>query len=116
MCTSCPRSAPGRSRANGPMRAHLPTCAPSRCENERIVAPSSTVTPGPKTTFGSIVTSFPNFVCVGTIAGLWVFLRRARLKRRHTQPTLQHSFGFGELHLGVDAAHVILRGFDRQCL
>ena len=37
----------------------------------------------------------------------------AGFKRRHAQALLQHSFGFGELHLCVDAAHVILRGFDR---
>ncbi len=29
---------------------------------------------------------------------------------------MQHGFGFGELRLGVDAAHVVLRGFDRHCL
>ena len=37
----------------------------------------------------------------------------AGFKRRHAQALLQHSFGFGELQLCVDAAHVILRGFDR---
>ena len=62
---------PGRSRANGPTRAPLPTCAPSRCEKARIVAPSATVTPGPNTTFGSMVTSLPNLVSAerNTVSG-----------------------------------------------
>ena len=40
----------GRNRANGPTRAFLPTCAPTRCENERMTAPSSTLTFSPNTT------------------------------------------------------------------
>ena len=51
--------------------APLPTCAPSRCENERITAPSSTVTPGPNTTLGSTVTSRPSLVSArrNTVSG-----------------------------------------------
>ena len=32
--------------------------------------------------------------------------------RRLAQPRLHHRFGFGELRLGVDAAHFVLAGFD----
>src|SRR6185312_8429666 len=32
----------------------------------------------------------------------------AGLHRRRAQALLQHGFGFGELRLGVDAAHVVL--------
>src|SRR6478735_7018083 len=40
----------------------------------------------------------------------------ACVEGRQPQALLQHRFRFSELHLGVDAAHVILRGFDRYCL
>ena len=36
----------------------------------------------------------------------------AGIECRLTQPRLHHRFGFGELGLGVDAAHFILAGFD----
>src|SRR6476469_1826063 len=45
--------------SKGPTDTPLPTWAPSRCEKEWITAPSSTTTPGPKTTCGSMVTSRP---------------------------------------------------------
>src|SRR5262249_51297394 len=44
----------------------------------------------------------------------WRDHRYAAFKRRHAQALLQNGFGFGKLYLRVDAAHVILRGFDRH--
>ncbi len=40
----------------------------------------------------------------------------ARLHGGGAQALLQDGFGLGELRLGIDAAHVVLRGFDRDCL
>ena len=40
--------------------------------------------------------------------------RHAGVERRVAQPLLYHGFGFGELLLGIDAAHVVLLGFDRD--
>ena len=57
-----PEPAPGRRRANGPMRAPAPIRAPSMWQLALISAPSSTVTPGPKNTLGSITTSRPSHV------------------------------------------------------
>ena len=42
--------------------------------------------------------------------------RHAGVERRLAQPRLHHRFGFGELGLGVDAAHFILAGFDHDGL
>ena len=47
---------PGRRRAKGPTSQLGPILAPSMWLKARIVAPSATFTPGPKTTLGSIVT------------------------------------------------------------
>ena len=49
----------GAGGAKGPTRTPAPTWAPSRCEKERISAPSPTATPGPNTTWGPTVTSRP---------------------------------------------------------
>ena len=57
-----PDRAPGRSRANGPTIAPEAIRAPSIWLKARIVTLSATLTPGPKTTFGSIETSRP--ICV----------------------------------------------------
>ena len=42
--------------------AFVPIEASAMCENERMIAPSPTLTPGPNTTNGSTVTSLPNLV------------------------------------------------------
>ena len=44
------------------MLAFVPMVAPSMWLKAWIVAPSATDTPGPKTTWGSTVTSRPSFV------------------------------------------------------
>ena len=54
--------APGRSRAKGPTIAPAAIVAPSIWQKAWIVTPSAIVTPGPKTTFGSTVTSRPILV------------------------------------------------------
>ena len=71
ICASSAISAPGRSRANGPIRAPRLTWQPSRWQNAWMVAPDSTVTSGPKTTFGPITTSRPITVSSAnqTVAG-----------------------------------------------
>ena len=85
-------------------------------ENEWITAPSAIETPGPITTNGSIVTSLPKRGIGGEIDRIGRDQGDAGLQRRLAQPRLHHGFGFGELGLGVDAAHFILAGFDHDRL
>ena len=85
-------------------------------ENEWITAPSAIETPGPITTNGSIVTSLPKAGIGGEVHRLRRDHRHAGLERRLAQPRLHHLLGFGELGLGVDAAHFILAGFDHDGL
>src|SRR3546814_16461055 len=58
----CSSDLPGRSRAKGPTSQPAPIVAPSIWLLARIFTWSATVTPGPKKTLGSIVTSRPSFV------------------------------------------------------
>ena len=59
-CARGPTSAPGRSRAKGPTLAPRRTVQRSRWLKAWTTAPSSTATPGPKTTCGATVTSWPS--------------------------------------------------------
>ncbi len=94
----------------------MPIEACTICENEWITAPSAIETPGPITTNGSIVTSLAERGIGGEIDRLGRDHGHAGLERGLAQPRLHHAFGFGELGLGVDAAHFILAGFDHDRL
>ena len=86
------------------------------CEKEWITAPSAMITPGPITTNGSIVTSLPNSVSAArkTVSGA-ISVTPASIAC-FAQPRLHDAFGFGELRLGVDAAHFVFAGFDHNGL
>ena len=63
-----------------------------------------------------MVTSLPKRGVGGEIDRLRRDHRHAGVERRLAQPRLHHLLGFGELGLGVDAAHFILAGFDHDGL
>ena len=63
-----------------------------------------------------MVTSLPNLVSAREKHRLRRDQGDAGLQRGGAQALLQHGLGFGELRLGVDPAHVVLPGFDRDRL
>ena len=83
-------SAPGRKRANGPTRAPLRMRTPTMWQLARISTPSSTTTPGPKNTLGSMVTSRPmlvsklNHTVSGAISVAPPCMARERARRWNT--------------------------------
>ena len=103
------RAGPAAARTGRPT-APPATRAPSRCEKARITAPSSILTPGPITTWGSMSTSRPILVSYArnTVSG--AIKRRALGHRAPAQPVLQRRLGFGELRPVVDAHHLLLVG------
>jgi len=68
------------------------------------------------TTKGSIVTSLPNVVSAARVNRLGRDHGHAGLERGVAQACLHDLLGFGELALGVDAAHFILAGLDHNGL
>ena len=80
-----------------------------------MTAPSSIFTFSPNTTKGSTTTSLPNLVSEEKEHRFRRHQRDAGIERRLAQARLRDRFGFGELGFGVDAAHVVLLGFDRDC-
>ena len=94
----------------------MPTCAPSRCEKARIsraVVDRDAGTEHDVRLDGDVLAEFG-------VGGQKHRLRRdhgdAGVHRGGAQALLQHGFGFGKLRLGIDAAHVVLLGFDRHRL
>ena len=62
------------------------------------------------------MTSLPNLVSAAEKHRLRRHQRDAGVERRLPQPLLHDGLGFGELRLGVDAAHFVLLDFDRDRL
>src|SRR5688500_3345603 len=108
-------SAPGLSRANGPMIAPGAMRAPSMWLKARIVTSSATSTPGPKTTFGSIWTS--RLRVVGEEHRVGRHQRGAARHRLGPAAHLEMPLRPGELGAIVDAEHLVegdLHGLDGE--
>ena len=87
-------------------------CARSKWQLALISAPSSTVTPGPKNTFGSISDVAAELGVVGQPDGLRRDQRRAIAHRLEARAALEDRFGDGELVARVDAQHLVLVADD----
>ena len=127
MCTSSPRSAPGRSRAKGPTMALAPTLAPSMWVKGWITAPAAmwasrmtqfapTCTPSPrltwpsKTQFTSISTSLPHSNWPRTSSRAGSARRTPASIRLSAAGTLEATLQVGELHRAVHAQHLGVAG------
>ena len=115
MCAPSPSRVPGRSRANGPTRAFADMRAGKMGEgvDHRAVLDRHARAEHDIGLDRDILAELG----VGRQKDrLRRNHRHARLKRRLAQALLQNGFRFGELRFGVDAAHVVLLGFDRHGL
>ena len=86
------------------------------CENERIVAPSSTVTPGPEHDVGLDRDVAAELGVGREEHGFRRHQRDAGVERRLTQALLDLALRGRKLRLAVDAAHFVLHHFERDRL
>ena len=91
-----------------------PMSAPSMWLNARIVTLLATVTPGPKNTFGSMVTSDARACVGGQEDRGGIDHGHTRLHRSFAHPALQHGLGTGQFAARVDPGEFVLGRFDRR--